>query len=451
MTTGPLRLGKLLALVWFWQLALMTGPAPPVTAATPEDVAMFYDELAQYGAWVNYGKYGQVWYPTRVSENWRPYVDGRWVPSDDGWIFETDEPWGWAAYHFGNWMPTEEYGWVWAPGSTWYPATAAWRSNDDYIGWAPVPPPDYVPVPAYEPVGYYTGMPFLDLISPPFWNFCPAASFLLGFGRPFAAIHTFHNCGCLAPFNFIPALFPRTAFIGNFFFPPFAPNAFFFFGPPLHQVARAAKIDPNKIDNFAGTAKINGFRNTVPPQAVLAKWPFLRETIPAAVWEGRRLDIRRAPDVRLAERHLNRPDVLRPARPIPVPGREAPEIIRGLHRERSTPAPEVMRGRGMRLPPQALQEPRIMRQQMRGQRQLERQTLPRAQQQRLLREEQLIRRQEVFRQRQGPRPAAVQPPPPTIRGRPPSTATPRVQSPSTGTSGFQPQGGIPPGGLGPRH
>src|SRR5512139_919195 len=116
MTTGPLRLGRLLTLVLFWQLALMAGPTSPVTAATPEDVAMFYNELAQYGAWVNYGKYGQVWYPTRVSENWRPYVDGRWVPTDDGWIFETDEPWGWAAYHFGNWMPTEEYGWVWAPG-----------------------------------------------------------------------------------------------------------------------------------------------------------------------------------------------------------------------------------------------------------------------------------------------------------------------------------------------
>jgi len=439
MIAGPIRVGTILALVLFWQLALITGPAQPARAATPEDVARFYDELAEYGAWANYGKYGQVWYPTRVSENWRPYVDGRWVPSDDGWIFETDEPWGWATYHFGNWMPTEEYGWVWAPGSTWYPATAAWRTNDDYIGWAPVPPPDYVPVPAYTPVGYYAGMPFLDLISPPFWNFCPASRFLLGFGQPFAPIHSFHNCSCLAPFNFIPTLFPRTALLHNFFFPAFAPNAFFFFGPGLQHVARAANIDIIKINNFAGTVNLNTLRNAVPPQAVLTRRPLLREAIPAAVWEGRRLTVRRAEDVRRAERNLNRPDVLGSPRTVSGAAREAPEVIRGLHRERSAPAPEVMRGRGMRLPPQAVQEPRVMQQQLRGQRQVERQTLPRAKQQRLLREEQMIRRQEAFRPRQPQRPEPVRPP----------TGTLKVQPPS-GTPMVQPQRGMPQERMGPR-
>ena len=439
MIAGPIRVGTILALVFFWQLALIAGSAQLARAAAPEDVAMFYDELAEYGAWVNYGKYGQVWYPTRVSENWRPYVDGRWVPSDDGWIFETDEPWGWATYHFGNWMPTEEYGWVWAPGSTWYPATAAWRTNDDYIGWAPVPPPDYVPVPAYAPVGYYAGMPFLDLISPPFWNFCPASRFLLGFGQPFAPIHSFHNCDCLAPFNFIPSLFPRTALLHNFFFPAFAPNAFFFFGPGLQHVARAANIDIIKINNFAGTVNLNTLRNAVPPQAVLTRRPLLREAIPAAVWEGRRLPVRRAEDVRRAERNLNRPDVLGSPRTVSGAAREAPEVIRGLHRERSAPAPKVMRGRGMRLPPQAVQEPLVMQQQLRGQRQVERQTLPRAKQQRLLREEQLIRRQEAFRPRQPQRPEPVRPP----------TGVLKVQPPS-GTPSVQPQRGMPQERMGPR-
>jgi hypothetical protein len=428
----------LVVAVLFWQITLIAGTAPAM-AATPEDVAMFHDELAQYGAWVNYGKYGQVWYPTRVSENWRPYVDGRWVPSDDGWIFETDEPWGWATYHFGNWMPTEEYGWVWVPGSTWYPATAAWRTNDDYIGWAPVPPPDYVPVPAFAPVGYYPGMPFLDLISPPFWTFCPASRFLLGFGLPFAPIHSFHNCGCLAPFNFIPALFPRTAFLHDFFFPAFAPKAFFFFGPRFQHVALATNISIIKINNFAGTVNINILRNVVPPQVVLTRRPFLRETIPAAVWEGRKLEIRRAANVHLAERNLNRPDIARSARPVFRPEREAPEVIRGLHQERSALAPEVIRGRGMRLPPQAVQEPRVMQQQMRGQRQLERQTLPRAQQQRLLREEQMIRRQEVFRPRQPHRRVPGRAPSEIFRGQPPS-GIPRVQ----------PKGEMPRGRMGPR-
>jgi hypothetical protein len=253
---------------------------------------------------------------------------------------------------------------------------------------------------------------------------------LLGFGLPFAPIHSFHNCGCLAPFNFIPTLFPRTALLHNFVFPAFAPNAFFFFGPPLQHVARAANIDIIKINNFAGTVNLNTLRNAVPPQAVLTRRPLLREAIPAAVWEGRRLSVRRAEDVRRAERNLNRPDVLGSARTVSGAAREAPEVIRGLQRERSAPAPEVMRGRGMRLPPQAVQEPRVMQQQLRGQRQVERQTLPRAKQQRLLREEQMIRRQEAFRPRQPQRPEPVQPP--------------------SGTPGVQPQRGMPQERMGPR-
>ena len=69
------------------------------------------------------------------------------MPSRSGWVFETSEPWGWATYHYGNWMPTTELGWVWSPGSTWYPSTTAWRTSDDYVGWAPIPPPYYVPEP----------------------------------------------------------------------------------------------------------------------------------------------------------------------------------------------------------------------------------------------------------------------------------------------------------------
>ncbi len=143
---------------------------------------MFYDALSAYGNWVDYGNYGPVWYPTQgVTQNWRPYVDGRWVPTDDGWVFETGEPWGWATYHWGNWMPTSEYGWVWSPGSTWYPSTAAWRTSDEYVGWAPIPPDDYVPEPAYAPAGgYYPDEPVTGPLERPFLDLRPGGQLSAG-------------------------------------------------------------------------------------------------------------------------------------------------------------------------------------------------------------------------------------------------------------------------------
>src|SRR5512136_2221648 len=103
------------------------GPAQ----AGMEDVSMFYEELSPYGQWVDYENYGPVWYPTQVEQDWRPYVNGRWVPTDQGYIFETQEAWGWATYHYGNWMPTDAYGWVWVPGRTWYPSTVTWRNSPE--------------------------------------------------------------------------------------------------------------------------------------------------------------------------------------------------------------------------------------------------------------------------------------------------------------------------------
>jgi hypothetical protein len=54
------------------------------------------------------------------------------------WLEE--EPWGWAAFHYGRWAFDERLGWVWVPGNTWAPAWVAWRSGQGYIGWAPLAP-----------------------------------------------------------------------------------------------------------------------------------------------------------------------------------------------------------------------------------------------------------------------------------------------------------------------
>ncbi len=255
--------GTVPGLALLFLLALTAGPWASAAHAASEDMAMFYDALSPYGTWVDYGNYGPVWYPTKgVTSNWRPYVDGRWVPTSDGWVFETSEPWGWATYHWGNWMPTTEYGWVWNPGSTWYPSTAAWRTSDDYIGWAPIPPPDYVPEPAYFPAGgYYSGMPLLNLISAPFWTFARAANFCLGFGNPFVPAFSYYNCGCLAPFSFAPFVFANTFLLRDFFFPAFNHRAFFFFGPPFPFVSRVTNINIVTINNFASSTTLGAFND----------------------------------------------------------------------------------------------------------------------------------------------------------------------------------------------
>jgi hypothetical protein len=100
----------------------------------------FYSSLAPYGEWIEVDGGLHVWHPLRVQEGWRPYLVGRWMWTDDGWYWASSEPFGWATFHYGRWYYDEFYGWVWVPDDVWGPAWVEWRSNDDYIGWAPLPP-----------------------------------------------------------------------------------------------------------------------------------------------------------------------------------------------------------------------------------------------------------------------------------------------------------------------
>src|SRR5439155_1194936 len=50
------------------------------------------------------------------------------------------EPFGWATYHYGRWTRLRGIGWVWVPGEEWAPAWVSWRTSNDYVGWAPLPP-----------------------------------------------------------------------------------------------------------------------------------------------------------------------------------------------------------------------------------------------------------------------------------------------------------------------
>jgi hypothetical protein len=56
------------------------------------------------------------------------------------WVSE--DPWGDIPYHYGRWAYDADYGWIWVPDDdlVWAPAWVSWRSNDDFVGWAPLPP-----------------------------------------------------------------------------------------------------------------------------------------------------------------------------------------------------------------------------------------------------------------------------------------------------------------------
>jgi hypothetical protein len=101
----------------------------------------FYTQLDRYGDWRETSDYGYVWQPRQAqSRTWRPYTDGHWVYTDVGWTWVSEEPFGWATYHYGRWTRLRNIGWVWVPGDEWAPAWVSWRKSNDYVGWAPLPP-----------------------------------------------------------------------------------------------------------------------------------------------------------------------------------------------------------------------------------------------------------------------------------------------------------------------
>jgi len=104
------------------------------------DTQQFEQPLAVHGRWVTVATYGRAWVPVGVAAGWRPYTLGHWVWTDYGWTWASDEPFGWATYHYGRWLFTADFGWVWLPGSVWAPAWVDWRFGGGYIGWAPLPP-----------------------------------------------------------------------------------------------------------------------------------------------------------------------------------------------------------------------------------------------------------------------------------------------------------------------
>jgi len=73
-----------------------------------------------------------------------PYVNGRWIYSENGWYFKAPTYYEEIVHHYGRWCYTGSYGWIWIPGRVWAPAWVRWAEDDDYIGWAPVETSFYI-------------------------------------------------------------------------------------------------------------------------------------------------------------------------------------------------------------------------------------------------------------------------------------------------------------------
>lgn len=106
------------------------------------DYGTFYEDLQPYGSWYETPDYGYVYQPTVVVQDrtWRPYTRGRWACTNLGWNWISDEPFGWACFHYGRWALLDGRGWVWVPGDEWAPSWVCWREGGDHVGWAPLPP-----------------------------------------------------------------------------------------------------------------------------------------------------------------------------------------------------------------------------------------------------------------------------------------------------------------------
>ncbi|MFZ5450897.1 MAG: DUF6600 domain-containing protein, partial [Thermodesulfobacteriota bacterium] len=349
--------GFMAALILGLALVLGAGALQPAYAGT-EDAAMFYDELAQYGDWVDYENYGPVWYPNQVDQDWRPYVNGRWVPTEQGQVFETQEAWGWATYHYGNWMPTEAYGWVWVPGRTWYPSTVTWRTSPEstapeksYVGWAPIPPPNYEPPPAYQPENYYPGMPAASLITAPLYIFAAATSFMLGLGQPYTPAYSYYNAGVLVPPAYVPVIYPTAPVLTSFYTPSYYPATFvgaglgfgaYAFGPSPTYISRVTNINQTVINNTVinNTRNITRINNVRAPRNVIDRHQSIRRIQPPVLTRGQgNLRVRPAHNVRRAEANLGKPNILRTPK-------DAPKFTAKIPKVTKAQAAAMSKGRG---------------------------------------------------------------------------------------------------------
>src|SRR3990172_5660842 len=150
-------------------VAFSFSPAKSAEAADFAFSVGFRDELSPYGTWVNFSNYGNVWRPNAYS-GWRPYTDGYWGYTNYGPTWYGNEAYAPYVYHYGNWIYTAQFGWVWIPGYDWHAGRVSWSYGGGYIGWRPQFPSGY----------YYPGSDYN------FWVVISADRFGYNSYRPYA-------------------------------------------------------------------------------------------------------------------------------------------------------------------------------------------------------------------------------------------------------------------------
>ena len=164
------RSAALVGIVGVLLLGPPVGQGPLGSAAAQEVVSLdFRTALEPYGTWHRNRRFGEVWVPANLSRSWRPYTVGHWVYTDDyGWYWVADDQeadWGWIAFHYGRWYHDPDEGWIWIPSNVWCPAWVDWRYGDQYVGWAPEPPDEFV-VEVQDSPTYWSFVTTADLVAP---------------------------------------------------------------------------------------------------------------------------------------------------------------------------------------------------------------------------------------------------------------------------------------------
>jgi hypothetical protein len=105
----------------------------------PTELEDYESELDQNGEWSYLAPYGNVWVPSGIDADWRPYYNGRWTwLGVSGWTWLPYDSWGWATFHYGRWHWGLDLGWYWIPMNMWGPGWVDWWWDDFYFGWAPM-------------------------------------------------------------------------------------------------------------------------------------------------------------------------------------------------------------------------------------------------------------------------------------------------------------------------